>query len=239
MWWRCSAPCLFCLGIPLISFAIPHPYSSQSSPCLTAPVFAVISAFSVAMAAMAQASLVGSTVRLGAASSVVRAGETQLLSSSSRVSFAGVSKVQLRRKVVATPRASATTTFDIEELLVQLKGMTLEQARTLTDRLSEDLGVSAMSFAPAAAGAAPGAAAGEAAAVVEEKTEFDLVLEEVPSSARIACIKVVRTLTSLGLKEAKDMIESLPKKVKEAMTKEEAEEAKKALEAAGAKCSVK
>lgn len=191
------------------------------------------------MAAMAQASLVGSTVRLGAASSVVRAGETQLLSSSSRVSFAGVSKVQLRKKAVVTPRASATTAFDIEELLVQLKGMTLEQARTLTDRLSEDLGVSAMSFAPAAAGAAPGAAAGEAAAVVEEKTEFDLVLEEVPSSARIACIKVVRTLTSLGLKEAKDMIESLPKKVKEAITKEEAEEAKKALEAAGAKCSVK
>jgi large subunit ribosomal protein L7/L12 len=74
---------------------------------------------------------------------------------------------------------------------------------------------------------------------VEEKTEFDLFLDEVPSSARIAVIKAVRSLTSLGLKEAKDLIESLPKKVKEAVAKEEAEETKKILETAGAKCSVK
>jgi len=126
----------------------------------------------------------------------------------------------------------------MEDLLTKVKGMTLADAKIFTDRLSEDLGISALSFgAPAAA--APAAAGGAAPAAVEEKTEFDLSLDEVPSASRISVIKAVRTLTALGLKEAKDMIDSLPKKVKEGISKEEAEEAKKVLETAGAKCSVK
>lgn len=137
--------------------------------------------------------------------------------------------------------ARAAAVADIEKLVQEVKSLTLEQARILTDRLQEELGVTAASFAPAGAVAGGGAAgvATEAAPVVEEKTEFDLFLDEVPSSARIAVIKTVRSLTSLGLKEAKDLIESLPKKVKEGVAKEEAEEALKTLEAAGAKCSVK
>ncbi|MQK22576.1 50S ribosomal protein L7/L12, partial [Escherichia coli] len=95
-------------------------------------------------------------------------------------------------------------------------------------------GVSAASFAPAAVAVAPGAAAAPAPEV-EEKTEFDVVIEEVPSNARIAVIKAVRSLTSLALKEAKELIEGLPKKFKEGVSKEEADEAKKQLQEAGAK----
>jgi large subunit ribosomal protein L7/L12 len=186
------------------------------------------------MAAIAHARILAGTQGLVPAASRTRKSE-----------FGG-EKVQIRgrdssyggRRRSLVARASAVV--DIEKLVQDVKSLTLEQARILTDRLQEELGVTAASFAPAA-GAAPGAggAAVEAAPVVEEKTEFDLFLDEVPSSARIAVIKAVRSLTSLGLKEAKDLIESLPKKVKEAVAKEEAEEAKKTLEAAGAKCSVK
>lgn len=185
-------------------------------------------------AAMAQASSFVGTLhcdRLGAASSVARTG-----GHSARLCFSAKAPVglQWRRRSSLAVRAAVV---DLERLVQDVKSLTLEQARILTDRLQEELGVTAASFGPAVA--APGAAPAEAAPVVEEKTEFDLMLEEVPSSSRIAVIKVVRTLTALGLKEAKDMIESLPKKVKEAITKDEAEEAKKSLEAAGAKCSIK
>lgn len=98
--------------------------------------------------------------------------------------------------------------------------------------------MSAAAFAPVAAPAAPGAGGGDAPAVVEEKTEFDVVIDEVPSNARIAVIKSVRALTSLALKEAKELIEGLPKKFKEGISKEEAEDAKKQLEEAGAKVSI-
>ncbi|XP_065879901.1 large ribosomal subunit protein bL12cz [Euphorbia lathyris] len=125
----------------------------------------------------------------------------------------------------------------IEKLGSEISSLTLEEARTLVDYLQDKLGVSAAAFAPAAAVvAAPGAA--DAAPVVEEKTEFDVVIEEVPSNARISVIKAVRALTSLALKEAKDLIEGLPKKFKEGISKEEAEEAKKQLEEAGAKISI-
>ena len=135
---------------------------------------------------------------------------------------------------------ASTATVDIEELVSTIKNLSLVQARTLTDRLQEELGVSAAAMMPMAGfAAAPGAAGAEAAPAVEEQTEFDLTLDDVPASARIAVIKVVRALTGLGLKEAKDMIEGLPKKVKEAVAKEDAEDAKKQLEAAGAKCSIK
>eukprot|EP00475_Leptophrys_vorax_P027606 TRINITY_DN3936_c0_g1_i1.p2 TRINITY_DN3936_c0_g1~~TRINITY_DN3936_c0_g1_i1.p2 ORF type:complete len:181 (+),score=18.03 TRINITY_DN3936_c0_g1_i1:127-669(+) len=134
---------------------------------------------------------------------------------------------------------ASAATVDIEELVSTIKSLTLVQARTLTDRLQEELGVSAAALMPAVGVAAPGAGAAEAAPAVEEQTEFDLILDDVPASSRIAVIKVVRAITGLGLKEAKDMIEGLPKKVKEAVAKEDAEDAKKQLEGAGAKCSVK
>ncbi|KAI3808725.1 hypothetical protein L1987_24684 [Smallanthus sonchifolius] len=82
---------------------------------------------------------------------------------------------------------------------------------------------------------APGGAGAEAVEAVEEKTEFDVVIDDVPSNARIATIKAVRGLTSLALKEAKELIEGLPKKFKEGVSRDEAKDAKKQLEEAGAK----
>jgi ribosomal protein L7/L12 len=95
------------------------------------------------------------------------------------------------------------------ELRDTIVGLTLEEARNLIDHLQERLSVSA-------AVTVPGAGMEEAAPA--KKTEFDVIIDEVPSSTRIATIKVVRTLTSLALKEAKDLIEGLPKKVKEGVT---------------------
>ena len=134
---------------------------------------------------------------------------------------------------------SATT----DEILEKLKSLTLLEASELVKQIEDTFGVSAaapaggmMMMAPgAAAPGAPGAAAEEA----EEKTEFDVILEEVPADKKIAILKVVRTMTGLGLKEAKDMVESAPKPIKEGVAKEAAEEAKKQLEEAGAKVSVK
>ncbi|KAE8731916.1 50S ribosomal protein L12 [Hibiscus syriacus] len=126
----------------------------------------------------------------------------------------------------------------IEKLATEISNLTLEEARTLVDYLQEKLGVSAAAFAPAAVAVAAPDAGGDGAAVVEEKTEFDVVIEEVPSNARIAVIKAVRVLTSLALKEAKELIEGLPKKFKEGVSKEEADDAKKQLEEAGAKVSI-
>lgn len=138
------------------------------------------------------------------------------------------------------PIAAVSAPEKIEKLGSDISNLTLEEARLLVDFLQDKLGVSAAAFAPAAVVAAPGGAAGgdAAAAVVEEKTEFDVVIEDVPSNARIAVIKAVRALTSLALKEAKELIEGLPKKFKEGVSKEEAEDAKKQLEEAGAKVAI-
>ena len=125
-----------------------------------------------------------------------------------------------------------------DEILEQLKTLTLLEASELVKQIEEAFGVSAA--APAGGMmmmAAPGAAA--PAEEVEEKTEFDVVLEEVPADKKIAVLKAVRELTGLGLKEAKELVESTPKPVKEGIPKEAAEEAKKAIEAAGGKVSVK
>ncbi|KAI6700700.1 hypothetical protein NL676_015024 [Syzygium grande] len=137
------------------------------------------------------------------------------------------------------PVAAASAPEKVARLGDEIAGLTLAEARALVDLLQDRLGVSAAAFAPAAAAAA-GAAAPEAAAAaaVEEKTEFDVVIEEVPSSSRIGVIKAVRALTSLALKEAKELIEGLPKKFKEGVSKDEAEEAKKQLEEAGAKIAI-
>jgi large subunit ribosomal protein L7/L12 len=125
-----------------------------------------------------------------------------------------------------------------DEILEQLKTLTLLEASELVKQIEEAFGVSAA--APAGGMmmmAAPGAAA--PAEEVEEKTEFDVVLEEVPADKKIAVLKAVRELTGLGLKEAKELVESTPKPVKEGIPKEAAEEAKKAIEAAGGKVAIK
>jgi large subunit ribosomal protein L7/L12 len=126
-----------------------------------------------------------------------------------------------------------------DEILEKLKTLTLLEASELVKQIEEAFGVSAA--APAGGMmmmAAPGAAAAPAEAV-EEKTEFDVILESVPADKKIAVLKVVRELTGLGLKEAKDLVESAPKPVKEAIAKDAAEDAKKRIEEAGAKVTVK
>jgi len=128
---------------------------------------------------------------------------------------------------------SATT----DQIVEQLKSLTLLEAAELVKQIEETFGVSAA--APVGGmmmAAAPGAAAVEE---VEEQTEFSVILEEVPADKKISVLKVVRTITGLGLKEAKDLVESTPKAVKEGVTKEAAEDVKKQLEEAGAKAVVK
>ena len=121
-----------------------------------------------------------------------------------------------------------------EEILDAIASMTVLEVSELIKMMEDKFGVSAA--AAAVAVAAP--AAGGAAAAAEGKTEFDVVLAEVGSN-KIAVIKAVRELTGLGLKEAKDMVEGAPKAVKEGLPKADAEEAKKKLEAAGAKVELK
>jgi large subunit ribosomal protein L7/L12 len=113
-----------------------------------------------------------------------------------------------------------------------IKNMTLMDAAALVKELEEELGVSA------AAPVAIAAAAGPAAAAAEEKTEFNVILAEV-GEKKIQVIKVVRELTGLGLKEAKDLVDGAPKPVKEAIPKAEAEVVKKKLEEQGAKVEIK
>ncbi len=125
----------------------------------------------------------------------------------------------------------------VDEILEKLKSLTLLEAAELVKQIEDTFGVSAAASAGVVM-AAPGAAAaaGEAA---EEKTEFDVVLEEVPKDQKIAILKVVRAITGLGLKEAKAMVEETPKAIKEGVPKEDAEDTKKKLEEAGAKVAVK
>jgi large subunit ribosomal protein L7/L12 len=123
---------------------------------------------------------------------------------------------------------------DLNKIVDDLSSLTVLEAAELSKLLEEKWGVSAA--APVAVAAAPGAGGGEAAA--EEKSEFDVVLSEAGSN-KIAVIKEVRTITALGLKEAKDLVEGAPKPLKQGVAKAEAEEMKKALEAAGAKVELK
>jgi len=124
-----------------------------------------------------------------------------------------------------------------DQILEQLKTISLLEAAELVKQIEEAFGVSAAAPVGGFAVAAPGAVA--AAEPVEEKTEFDVILEEFPADKKIAILKVVRTITGLGLKEAKDLVESAPKAVKEATGKDDAEAIKKQLEEAGAKVTVK
>ena len=123
---------------------------------------------------------------------------------------------------------------DLNKIVEDLSSLTALEAAELSKLLEEKWGVSAA--APVAVAAAPAAGGGDAA--VEEKTEFDIELSE-SGSNKIAVIKEVRTITGLGLKEAKDLVEGAPKPLKQGVKKEEAEEMKKSLEAAGAKVTLK
>lgn len=122
----------------------------------------------------------------------------------------------------------------VMKLIEDVKALTVLELSELVKALEEEFGVSAA--APMAVAAAPAAAA--AAPVVEEKTEFDVVLADV-GAEKIKVIKVVRELTGLGLKEAKDLVDTAPKPVKEAVSKDEAAEMKKKLEEVGAKIELK
>jgi large subunit ribosomal protein L7/L12 len=128
-------------------------------------------------------------------------------------------------------------TNKIDQILEELKSLTLLEASQLVAQIEETFGVDASSGGGMMMmGAAP---SGSGEAAVEEKTEFDLVLENVPADKKIAILKVVRSVTGLGLKEAKELVESAPKTVKEALPKSEAEDIKKQLEEAGAKVGLK
>ena len=120
--------------------------------------------------------------------------------------------------------------MEINEIVSAIESLTLIQASELVKALEEKFGVSAAAVAVAGPAAA--------AAVVEEKTEFDVILTGAGAN-KVGTIKVVRELTGLGLKEAKDFVESAPKTIKEGASKEEAETMKKKLEEAGAKVEVK
>ena len=123
----------------------------------------------------------------------------------------------------------------VETILDEIKGLTLLEASELVKKMEEAFGVSAAAAAPVMmAGGAAGAAAGAAA---EEKTEFAVVLTEVGAN-KINVIKAVREVTSLGLKEAKDLVDGAPKTVKEGVNKDEAATIKKKFEEAGAKVDI-
>jgi large subunit ribosomal protein L7/L12 len=126
-----------------------------------------------------------------------------------------------------------------DEILDKLKGLTLLEAADLVKQIEEAFGVSAAAPVGGMMMMAPGAGGAAAAEEVEEQTEFAVVLEEVPADKKIAILKVVRELTGLGLKEAKDLVEAAPKAVKEGIAKGDAEEAKKKIEDAGGKVSIK
>ena len=138
---------------------------------------------------------------------------------------------------MATAEATREFSNDTKELGDKIVGLTLKAAKELSDYLDEVHGIK-----PAAGGAvmmaAPGGAAAGGAEAAAEKTDFDVVLESFGDN-KIGVIKVVRTATGLGLKEAKDVVEGAPSKVKEGISKADAEKLQKELEEAGAKVSLK
>ena len=121
-----------------------------------------------------------------------------------------------------------------EEIIAAVESMTVLELADLVKAMEEKFGVSAAATAVVA-----GPAAGAAAPAAEEKTEFDVVLKSFDAAAKLKVLRLVREVCGLGLKEAKDVVDSAPKMVKEGATKEEAEELKKKLEEVGAKVTLK
>jgi large subunit ribosomal protein L7/L12 len=124
-----------------------------------------------------------------------------------------------------------------DEILEAISKMSVMEVVELISDMEKKFGVTAA--APVAVAAAPGAAAGAAAPAAEEKTEFTVTLKEYPADKKVSVIKVIRELTGLGLKEAKDLVEGAPSTVKEAVSKADSETMKKKLEDVGAKVEVK
>ena len=122
----------------------------------------------------------------------------------------------------------------IDQIIESLKTLTLLEASELVTKIEDTFGVDAS----ASSGGTMVMAAPAAVEEVEEKTEFNVMLEEVPADKKIAILKVVRGLTGLGLKEAKEIVESAPKQIQEGLGKEAAEQAKKQVEEVGAKVSL-
>ena len=123
----------------------------------------------------------------------------------------------------------------INQIVEELKTLTLLEASELVTAIEETFGVDA---SPSVGGSVIMATAPDAAEEIEEKTEFNVMLDEVPTAKKIAVLKVVRTLTGLGLKDAKELVESAPTMVQEALSKDAAEDAKKQIEDAGGKVSL-
>merc|ERR1719263_1006338 len=148
----------------------------------------------------------------------------------------------MRRSNGVAPRAGVPAMSAVDEVMDALKSMTLLEASELVKQIEETFDVDAsvgggmMMAAPMAGGAVAGGADADGA---EEKTEFDLVLESFPADKKIAVLKVVRELTGMGLKDAKEKVESAPCSLKEGASKAECEEAVKKLEDAGATAALK
>ncbi len=126
----------------------------------------------------------------------------------------------------------------LTNIIEQLKTLTLLEAAELVTQIEEVFGVDT-SVSVGAVAAMPITQAAPVAEAVEEKTSFDIVLDTVPADKKIAILKIVRNVTGLGLKESKDIVDNVPKTLKEGSTKEEVETIKKELEAAGAKVVIK
>nr|YP_010902562.1 ribosomal protein L12 [Hypnea nidifica]WCH54417.1 ribosomal protein L12 [Hypnea nidifica] len=127
----------------------------------------------------------------------------------------------------------------INSILEELKSLTLLEAAELVKGIEETFDVDASLASASSMVVMPDTSGGVVSNESDERTEFDVVLEEVPAPKKIPILKVVRSLTGLGLKEAKDLVESAPKVLKESTSKEDAEEVKSKLEEAGAKVSIK
>nr|YP_010618776.1 Ribosomal protein L12 [Rhodomelopsis africana]WAX02789.1 Ribosomal protein L12 [Rhodomelopsis africana] len=127
----------------------------------------------------------------------------------------------------------------IDNIIEELKSLTLLEAAELVKQIEEAFGVDASAMSNTGMVMIPNNVDGVSVEEVEEKTAFDVILEEVPAPKKITILKVVRSLTALGLKEAKELVESTPKIIKESISKDDAEEIKSKLEEVGAKVSIK
>nr|YP_009393184.1 ribosomal protein L12 [Bostrychia moritziana]ARW61746.1 ribosomal protein L12 [Bostrychia moritziana] len=127
----------------------------------------------------------------------------------------------------------------INNIIEELKSLTLLEAAELVKQIEQTFDVDSSSVAASNMVMMSSGSSNVSNDQEEEQTEFDVILEEVPTPKKIAILKVVRSLTSLGLKEAKELVESAPKSIKESTSKEDAEEIKSKLEEAGAKVSIK
>ncbi len=146
-----------------------------------------------------------------------------------------IAAIQDKKKGEGDMSAAAGTKLSQDELIKAIEGMSVLELADLVKGLETRFGVTAA--APVAVAAVGGG--GAAAAPAEEKTSFDVILASAPADKKIQVIKVVRELTSLGLKEAKDLVEGAPKPIKSGATKEEADTMKKKLEESGAKVEIK